>query len=284
MNTREETNRRLARAPAALWLPGLLVALGAAVATAHGLYEVAHAAGAPAPIAGLYPLITDGLALVAYATTARLSGPGRRYAWTVVVVAAGLSGLAQASYLAGSLPAASGATPAPAVLRFGIGSWPAIAAAVVAHLLYLLATDDTVAAVDESTRPADNRPAVQRPASADWTAAHPDAEPAAAAPSSPASALPSAEHSSPPSSPSSEAAPRQSAPEPPTTRTAASPARDRARSTAQRHEVRHGSLPTVTQLMSLADVSRGTAGEALKDLRDRPAPLHVVHPDNEASS
>ena len=34
--------RRAARA--VLWLPGLAVALGAAVATAHGLYEVALAA------------------------------------------------------------------------------------------------------------------------------------------------------------------------------------------------------------------------------------------------
>ena len=86
-----------------LWLPGLLVAAGAAVATAHGLYEVARAAGAPTPIAALYPLICDGLALVAYGATSRLYEPsGRAYAWTIVALAAGLSGLAQAAYLAGS--------------------------------------------------------------------------------------------------------------------------------------------------------------------------------------
>lgn len=107
---------------AAIWLPGLLVALGAAVATAHGLFEVATAAGAPGIIAGLYPLITDGLALVAYAATTQLVGPGRRYAWTVVVLAAGLSGLAQAAYLSGGV-----ATASP-VLRFGVGAWPAVAA------------------------------------------------------------------------------------------------------------------------------------------------------------
>src|SRR5690606_9829330 len=106
------------------------------VATAHGLYEVAIAAGAPEPIACLYPLITDGLALVAYASTARLHGPGRGYAWSVVVLAAGLSGLAQASFLAGGVPFA------PPALRFGVGAWPAIAAAVVAHLIYLLGTSD----------------------------------------------------------------------------------------------------------------------------------------------
>ena len=75
---------------AAVWLPGLAVALGAAVATAHGLYEVAVAAHVPPAIAWLYPLITDGLALVAYTATARLHGGGARYAWSVVVLAAGV--------------------------------------------------------------------------------------------------------------------------------------------------------------------------------------------------
>ena len=129
-------SRRAARAT--LWLPGLAVALGAAVATAHGLYEVALAAAVPAGIAWLYPLITDGLALVAYGATSRLTGSAARYAWAVVVTAAGMSGLAQAVYLA------SGATlDASPILRFGIGAWPALAAAVAAHLLYLLAAPDS---------------------------------------------------------------------------------------------------------------------------------------------
>jgi hypothetical protein len=119
-----------------VWAAGLVVALGAGVATAHGLYEVALAAGTPRALAWLYPLITDGLALVAYATTARLADHGRRYAWTVVVAAAGLSGLTQASYLAG------GVATAPPALRFAIGAWPAIAAAIVAHLLFLLGTNN----------------------------------------------------------------------------------------------------------------------------------------------
>ena len=122
---------------AAIWAPGLAVAIGAAAATAHGLYEVAVAARVPAGIAWLYPLITDGLALVAYTATARLDGRAARYAWAVVVIAAGLSGLAQAAYLAGQ----GGEVEAPAVLRFGVGAWPAVAAAIVAHLLYLLASE-----------------------------------------------------------------------------------------------------------------------------------------------
>src|SRR4051812_43619179 len=112
---------------AAIWLPGLAVAVGAAVATAHELFEVAVAARVPAGIAWLYPLITDGLALVAYAATSRLHGGPARYAWSVVVLAAGLFGLAQAIYLAG------GATvEASLALRFGVGAWPAVAVAVVA--------------------------------------------------------------------------------------------------------------------------------------------------------
>src|SRR6185295_14907829 len=103
------------------------------------------------------PLITDGLALVAYAATARLSGSSVRYAWAVVVIAAGLSGLAQAAWLA-----ADGLVAAP-VLRFGIGAWPAIAAAVVAHLLYLLIdtaprTDDAVDATVVPSEPVSNPP------------------------------------------------------------------------------------------------------------------------------
>lgn len=118
-----------------IFWPALIVALGAAAATAHGLYEVAVASRVPTGIAWLYPVITDGLALVAYAATRQLDGRAARYAWFVVVTAAGLSGLAQAVLLA------SDDLAAPAEVRFGIGAWPAIAAAVVAHLLYLLARD-----------------------------------------------------------------------------------------------------------------------------------------------
>ena len=136
-----------------IWLQGLVVALGAAVATAHGLFEVAVAARVPVAIAWLYPLITDGLALVAYTATARLHRGAARYAWSVVVLAAGLSGLAQASYLASNTAAAGGALDAPAALRFGVGAWPAVAAAVVAHLLYLL-TNASSTTTTSATEPA----------------------------------------------------------------------------------------------------------------------------------
>ena len=228
-----------------VWLAGLAVACGAAIATAHGLYEVALAAAVPAGIAWLYPLITDGLALVAYGATARLSGSAARYSWAVVVVAAGLSGLAQAAFLA------SGATlNASPVLRFGIGAWPAVAAAVAAHLLYLLATDrptePMTEAVAVTVQPLSNRPAVQ-------------------------SALPAL---NPPARPPAER---------PSTEAASTPARTRARTTALRHAARYGELPTVSALATAADVSRGTAATVLKPLRGRPLPLHLINttPDDD---
>jgi hypothetical protein len=134
-----------------IWTAGLIVAVGAAIATAHGLYRVAIAATVPPVIGWLYPLITDGLALVAYASTTRLTGAGRRYAWAVVVLAAGLSGLAQASYLA------IGVNSAPVQLRFGVGAWPATAAAITAHLLYLLAGRPAAVQPAAAVRPAVGR-------------------------------------------------------------------------------------------------------------------------------
>jgi len=259
-----EPGRRVVRA--AIWLPGLAVALGAGVATAHGLYQVAAAARVPAGIAWLYPLITDGLALVAYAATARLRGSAARYAWSVVVLAAGLSGLAQAAYLTGG--ATLDATPG---LRFGVGAWPAVAAAIVAHLLYLLATD-TEPAVPESGEgpqpvcsplpvqpelfsPTPVQPAELPSGSELPPVVQPTAAPGYAEPRSP---LP--------------AAPAQQS----TSRPVVSPARDRAQAAAARHAAHHGALPTVSELETIAEVSRGTAATVLKALREHPTPLHLV--------
>jgi hypothetical protein len=254
-------------ARAMLWLPGLAVALGAAVATAHGLYEVALAAAVPAGVAWLYPLITDGLALVAYGATSRLTGSAARYAWAVVVTAAGMSGLAQAVYLA------SGATlDASPTLRFGIGAWPALAAAVAAHLLYLLTAPGSdsfnelkpnevagqlnrqASDVRVQHVPSDN-PTVQPPL--------PDALDATTRPRS--AAVPR------PTVPSSD-------PDGLSTIPAETPARARARTAALRHAARHGVLPTVSALAAATGVSRGTAATVLKPLRgqDQPASRHVT--------
>jgi hypothetical protein len=245
-----------------VWGAGLIVALGAGVATAHGLYEVAIAAQVPAAIAWLYPLITDGLALVAYAATARLTDAGRRYAWSVVVLAAGLSGLAQAIHLAGTV-----ATSAPIGLRFGVGAWPAIAAAIVAHLVHLLSTQNAagVAVTADDAAPSDRSldAAVQR---------HGGASTSYAAVQPPVQA----------SNPAVQAASNQPGD---VVRKAEAPdgvsAGDRALAAAREHHNQHGQLPTVTQLMALAQVARGTAGTALKTLRAERPTLHIVHTNPE---
>ncbi|MCF7552168.1 hypothetical protein [Pseudonocardia sp. WMMC193] len=261
-----------------VWLPGLAVAVGAAVATAHGLYEVALASRVPGPIAWLYPLITDGLALVAYTATARLQGSAARYAWTVVVVAAGMSGLAQAVFLAGE----AGALAAPPWLRFAIGAWPAIAAAVVAHLLYLLAAPEHVQRPDtaggRSAVPSVQRsaPGVQAAPSGLNSGLHEAAgsgvEPVGEADRSgaPAAINGGCEHVE-----ARDSAERAA--------TAPSPARDRAQEVALAHRAAHREWPTVSELQDTAGVSRGTASAALKALRDdtsgpetTPIALHLI--------
>ncbi|GAY10917.1 hypothetical protein [Pseudonocardia sp. N23] len=259
-----------------LWLPGLVVALGAAAATAHGLYEVAVAARVPASIAWIYPLITDGLAVVAYTATARLSGSARGYAWAVVVLSAGLSGLAQAVFLASDVDAATAASLAvPGSLRFGIGAWPAIAAALAAHLLHLLAAEGPATESERSAvqsvqlhSSVDVETVQQQPFSrsersngrsvgcsealtAPLAAVEGEREPGVACNGSDGVVTPFMGRIERPSARGGEA-----------------PARDRALAAAARLIARTGGLPTVSEVETEAGVSRGTAASVLKALRD----------------
>jgi hypothetical protein len=261
------------RARRTTWAAGLVVATGAGVATAHGLYQVAAAARVAAPIAWLYPLITDGLALVAYAATARLHYGGRRYAAGIVILAAGLSGLAQAVYLAGGL---DHTTAAPVGLRFGVGAWPAIAAALTAHLLHLIGTD-TTAERAASPSGVERRPtfnpafngALSSPVSNPLVQPRPtEARPTEARPTGPVQPAGGDLLDTP-------------IPGLHTDTHQGGSARDRARGAARRHRARHGALPTVTELAQLAGTSRGTAATALKDLRKERLTLHVVNTNPE---
>ncbi len=265
-------------AQVALWLPGLFVAAGAIAATAHGLYEVAIAAQVPPAIAWLYPVITDGLALVAYAATARLQGSARRYAWTVVTVSAGLSGLAQAAYLAGDA-----AVTAPAALRFGVGAWPAIAAAIVAHLLHLLATTPEVRAVDA---PKANLPSSHPSPSGRPPDVRSDATSFTVLPENEAGRSQGSPRRS--SARTGSPAPEPNDPLPvqlrPRVRSTDAPARNRARAAADRYARRHGALPTVSQLQDQAEVSRGTAGEVLKTMREEGCALRPGRGISECSA
>jgi len=270
MNNTHDSSRAGRRA---VWTAALVVASGAGVATAHGLYQVAAGAGVPPVVAWLYPLITDGLALVAYAATARLQHAPRRYAAGIVIAAAGLSGLAQAVYLAGALDRAG---PAPAGLRFGVGAWPAVAAALTAHLLHLIGSGHRDRAAN-TAGPGTSacEPYNEQPGCTDLPPYNP-ASNAVVQPRSTADTAPAVQ---------APAGPALNTPhEPPQDRGAVSgagSARERARTAAQQHHDRHGGWPTVTELMSLADVARGTAGTALKDLRQERPALHVVNAETE---
>lgn len=269
-----------------VWLIGLVVAVGAGVATAHGLYEVAAGAGVPKAIAWLYPLITDGLALVAYAATTQLrSKRARRYAWTVVVLAAGLSGLAQATYLAGavSAPAAnvSGFWSAAGLLRFGVGAWPAGAAAIVAHLLFLIRSE-LAHVTDQADHVGESVTSPSTPRSVQPTVQNGVQDPGQGTACERSTRSSSVQ----PGVQARERPPVQSPP-PAVARPVSSQGvglRERARDTARRYASKHGRLPTVDALKAAAEVSRGTAANALKDLRDQPPPLHVVHDTPEASA
>jgi hypothetical protein len=251
------------RGTRATWTAGLAVAAGAGVATAHGLYEVAAASGVPRPVAWLYPLITDGLALVAYAATARLHSAGRRYAAVVVIGAAGLSGLAQAVYLAGGITTRA---TAPVGLRFGVGFWPAAAAAIAAHLLHLIGSGDD---------PAPEPGAAFTASASNWTS-NPSTDPVSnPASNPPVQPRPTEPRTTPPVQPEPYNPARDLNTKPPTNGRQR-PA-ERARTLAEVHRDRTGALPTVTELMRLADVARGTAGTALKTLRDQRPPLHLVN-------
>jgi len=274
MSSTDDSSRAGRRA---VWTAALLVASGAGVATAHGLYEVAAGAGVPLAVAWLYPLITDGLALVAYAATARLHHRPRHYAAGIVVAAAGLSGLAQAVYLAGALDRTG---PAPVGLRFGVGAWPAVAAALTAHLLHLISTGDRDREANTAGPGASaSEPYSEQPGRTDLppsnpvynAASNPVVQPRSAADTPPAVQAP--------------AGPGLNTPQaPPQDRGAVNgggSARERARTAARQHHDRHGGWPTVTELMGLADVGRGTAGTALKALRQGRPALHVVNAETE---
>lgn len=235
-----------------VWWAGLVVAAAAAAATAHGLYAVAAASHVPWPVAGLYPVMTDGLALVAYSATNRLTDGSRQYAWAVVVAAAGLSGAAQALYLAGG-----GLEDAPAAVRFGIGAAPALAAAAVAHLLHLIRTAAGSVEQPKADPPAlgsDVQPGSVQPdeaLNASTQAVQPASRPGTDRRTAPEALRPG---------PAAGGRPAASAGTP-------AGAADRARRAALAHRDQHGTLPTTSELVRLVGVSRGTAGTVLKGLR-----------------
>jgi hypothetical protein len=183
------------------------------------------------------------------------------------VLAAGLSGLAQAALLGSDTT-----MNAPTVLRYGVGAWPAVAAAIVAHLLFLLATDMEHALTSTAhVQPAPVTPVGEQAAA--MTVQPTPYQPALAEPVQPAGPV----------------GVQPDRPRPVFTtrsddrtvrRSRLSPARDRARLAAARHAHSHGCLPTVSELATDADVSRGTAATALNALRASSTDMLQIGPDS----
>jgi hypothetical protein len=195
------------------------------------------------------------------------------------------------------------------VLRFAIGAWPAIAAAIVAHLLYLLGADHPPTQYPEGLAEA-VVPVTAAPVQcAPQALPVPKAAPLPGLTSPPPAtdrAVPTATTSVPPpavqatvqpaplpvvqaltSTPIEQVSEHLAAPatdpvgRAPTPRDAA-PARVRAQTAATGHATQHGALPTVSELMALAQVARGTAATALKDLRAQQGQLKVTPTTDEA--
>jgi hypothetical protein len=222
-------------------LAAMAVGASAAIATSHGVFEVVRACGVPPGMAALYPVITDGLALVGYACAVRISTGHRRWAWTVVIVAAGLSGIGQAAFLGGGLD------QVPAWLRFGVGAWPAIAAALAAHLLFLMATSSPEDDVQRPRGPVGQPVPPSSNVLDDHVNGRLDTDFCGSVEHAPLN-------------------PRVPDPVP-------APAKERALAVAGELRERDDALPTVSELAAAAGVARGTAATALRELRGRPGGL-----------
>jgi len=187
-----------------------------------------------------------------------------------------LSGVAQAVHLAGGLENPSGT---PIALRLGVGAWPAIAAAVAAHLLHLIRTG----VGDQSSSSARPVSVQSAPVSSSSSSGVPD--PAASARRLDGAGV-QLDGEPVTSGRTTRMQRRRLEPDAATrdrrgtgagVRTARTgTARDRAAEIARRHRDRHARLPTTTELARLADTSRSTAGAALKALRAERGALRVV--------
>lgn len=115
---------------AACWAVGVLL-------TYTGAHSFAVAAGYGDTRAWLFPLTLDVTALVAYLALLMLPKGDRWYPLVVVVVCAGASAAAQGYHQAGMAPGTPDLVLAWPV-RFAAGAWPAAAALLAGHLVWMI--------------------------------------------------------------------------------------------------------------------------------------------------
>lgn len=125
--------------------------VGAFLLSFAALRDLAHAAGVPAGLAWIWPLIIDGFILVATLATLALRGTRTSwYPWTALVVFAILSVTGNAVHVI-ALPTDSLGVPAP--IAVAVASVPAIALLLASHMLVVLAGTPARAATSEEPTP-----------------------------------------------------------------------------------------------------------------------------------
>lgn len=121
----------MSRFPSAASIAGtILIALGAFWLSFTALRDLAERSGVPTGQAWVWPLIVDGLVLVATVAVVALD-QHRWYAWTLLGIGASLS-------LAGNALHATYTRDLPVSVRILVAAVPPLALLAVTHLTYLL--------------------------------------------------------------------------------------------------------------------------------------------------
>lgn len=136
----------MSRFPTAASIAGtVLIALGAFWLSFTALRDLAERSGVPVGQAWVWPLIVDGLVVVATVAVVALD-EHRWYAWTLLGIGASLS-------LAGNSLHATYTGELPVAVRILVAAVPPLSLLAVTHLTYLLARRTTSAGdlISEST-------------------------------------------------------------------------------------------------------------------------------------
>ncbi|AJW38599.1 Phage excisionase [Rhodococcus sp. B7740] len=137
----------MSRFPSAASIAGtILIALGAFWLSFTALRDLAERSGVPTGQAWVWPLIVDGLVLVATVAVVALDAH-RWYAWTLLGIGASLS-------LSGNSLHATYTGELPVAVRILVAAVPPLSLLAVTHLTYLLAHRPT-AAIEPSIAQAD---------------------------------------------------------------------------------------------------------------------------------
>ncbi|WP_251151290.1 DUF2637 domain-containing protein [Cellulosimicrobium sp. Marseille-Q4280] len=158
----------------------LVLAAGAFALSFAALTDLAEMAGVPSTLAWIWPLVVDGMVVVATMAIVALAGHGTRaliYPWTLLGGGAAVSVWANAAH---AILAADGAVPA--AVSALVAAVPPVALLAVTHLsVVLIQRSAEPAKKPGKRRAADAEPRTTRAARAE-AASEPVAEPAPAAP------------------------------------------------------------------------------------------------------